>query len=255
MVLHSDLERLAAQVPGELGFVLLDAQGEEVAAVNADRSFTSASLYKLFVAEAVLEQVDQGRVELTDTVPGLGLSVDEALRQMISWSRNAPGAALGQWLGWEEIESAAWAQGFTSTTFDPDNGIDGVVEMATTPADVAHFLHALNQGQMLEPSSTEVLLDYLADQHLDYALPQGLSPQVEFEHKTGLLEDVSHDVGILRLAGEDHVVAVLTDGWSRPQDSHPWYRDMGIVLDGYLHTPATATLTGPGKAGVSRARP
>ncbi|WP_165979693.1 serine hydrolase [Kocuria rosea] len=211
LTLHQDVQALAAQVPGELGFVLLDPHGREAAAVNADRSFTSASLYKLFVAEAVLEQVDEGRIGLSDVVPGLDITVDEAIEEMITWSRNYPGAAIGAWLGWDEIEATAHSHGLDSTTFDPDNGMDDVVEMTTTPEDVSGFLQALNDGELLGSASSAVLLGHLADQHLDYALPQGLSPDVQFDHKTGLLEDVSHEAGILRLNERDYVVAILTD--------------------------------------------
>lgn len=245
LTLHQEVQALAAQVPGELGFVLLDPHGREAAAVNADRSFTSASLYKLFVAEAVLEQVDQGQIALSDVVPGLAITVDEALEEMITWSRNYPGAAIGEWLGWDEIEATAHAHGFHATTFDPDNGMDDVVEMTTTPNDVSRFLQALNDGQLLEPSSSAVLLGHLADQHLDYALPQGLSPDVQFDHKTGLLEDVSHEAGILRLNEQDYVVAILTDGWNGYEASRPWYRDMATSIDTYLHTPTTASPADP----------
>lgn len=238
--LRDEVEGLAQEVPGELGFVLLAEDGGEVMTVNADRSFTSASLYKLFVAEVILEQVDQGSVELSEIVPGLTLTVDQALQEMLSRSRNYPGAAMGEWLGWAQIEKTVQAHGFGSTTFDPDNGIDGVVDLHTTSSDVAGLLDRVNRGELLEPSSADVLIGYLADQELNYALPQGLSADVEFAHKTGLLEEVSHDAGILRLDGQDHTVAVLTDGWSGYEDSRPWFRDMGETLDAYLHA-TTAT--------------
>lgn len=236
--LEADLADLAAQVPGELGVVLLDPSGGEVATRNADRSFTSASLYKLFVAHAVLDRVDRGAVELTDTVPGTTLTVREALERMITWSDNVSGAALGQWLGWREVQAFAQARGFESTTYDPDSGSDGIVVMATTPDDVADLLHRLRAGELLSGPSTELLLGFLADQQLDYALSTGLSPDVEFAHKTGLLVQVSHDAGLLRLNGHEYVVAVLTDGWSGYEASRPWFQQAGRALDAYLHAAA-----------------
>lgn len=239
--LAEDLEDLAAEVPGELGVVLLDPEGEEVVARNADRPFTSASLYKLFLAHAVLEEADRGAIALSDVVPELGLTVEQALDVMISWSDNASGAALGRWLGWEEVEAFAHEQGFAATTFDPGTGAQDVVAMTTTPADVASFLERLRRGELLSGSSTALLLGFLEEQHLDYALSTGFSPDVGFAHKTGLLVDVSHDAGIVELGGRDYVVAVLTDGWSDYEESAPWFGDAGREIEAYVREDAAAS--------------
>ena len=237
-VLDDELEQLAAGVPGELGFVLLDPDGEELAARAADRPFTSASLYKLFVAHAVLDLVDRGEVALDDPVPGSALSVRDALTAMLSRSDNASGAALGAWLGWAELEEFAQGHGFPATTFDPDTGIEGVVAMTTTPADVAALLERLRRGELLSPASSALFRQLLADQQLDYALPSGLSPGTAFAHKTGLLEDVSHDAGLLTVDGREYVVVVMTDGWKGYKDSRPWYRETGAALEAWLRDPA-----------------
>ena len=238
--LQADLEVLAAQVPGELGLVLLDPAGAEVVTRHPDRSFTSASLYKLFLAHAVLDRVDRGVIALTDTVPGTTLTVREAVERMITWSDNVSGAALGRWLGWREVQAFAQEQGFESTTYDPDTGEAGTVAMTTTPDDVADLLDRLRGGELLADSSTTLLLGFLAAQQLDYALSTGLSPDVEFAHKTGLLLHVSHDAGLVRLNGQEYVVAVLTDGWSGYDDARPWFRSAGQAIDAYLHAATAA---------------
>lgn len=239
--LTADLEDLAAGVPGELGVVLLDPEGSEVVARNADRPFTSASLYKLFLAHAVLDEADRGALALSDVVPELGLTVEQALDVMISWSDNASGAALGRWLGWEEVEAFAHEQGFAATTFDPATGSQDVVAMTTTPADVAALLERLRRGELLSGSSTALLLGFLEEQHLDYALSSGFSPDVGFAHKTGLLVDVSHDAGIVELGGHDYVVAVLTDGWSDYEESAPWFGDAGREIEAYVREDTAAS--------------
>lgn len=240
--LAADLEELAAGVPGELGVVLLDPEGAEVVARSADRPFTSASLYKLFLTQAVLDRTDRGALSLSDVVPELGLTVEQALDVMVSWSDNASGAALGRWLGWEEVEAFAHEQGFTATTFDPGTGSQDVIAMSTTPADVAGFLERLRRGELLSGPSTALLLGYLEEQHLDYALSSGFSPEVGFAHKTGLLEDVSHDAGIVELGGRDYVLAVLTDGWSGYEESTPWFGEAAREIEAYVREDTAAVL-------------
>lgn len=233
--LEDDLQDLATEVPGVLGVVLVDAHGGDPVTLNADRSFTSASLYKLFVACAVLEKVDQGIILLSDPVPGSSLTVQEALEAMITWSDNVSGAALGTWIGWQQVQDVARQHGFESTTFDPDTAVQGMVDMTTTPDDVADLLQQLGNNDLLSAWSTELLQQYLGDQQLNYALSTGLSRDVSFAHKTGLLEDVSHDAGILQLGDHQYIVAVLTDGWNGYEESTPWFQEMGEALNTYVH--------------------
>lgn len=238
--LEDDVQDLATEVPGVLGVVVVDAHGGETVTLNADRSFTSASLYKLFVACAVLEKVDQGIIALSDPVPGSSLTVQEALAAMITWSDNVSGAALGTWVGWQQVQGIARQHGFESTTFDPDTAVQGMVDMTTTPDDVADLLQQLGNNDLLSASSTELLQQYLGDQQLNYAVSTGLSQDLSFAHKTGLLEEVSHDAGILQLGDHQYIVAVLTDGWNGYEDSKPWFQEMGEALDTYVHDDATS---------------
>lgn len=238
--LEDNLQDLATDVPGVLGVVVVDAHGGDAVTLNADRSFTSASLYKLFVACAVLEKVDQGIILLSDPVPGSSLTVQEALEAMITWSDNVSGSALGTWIGWQEVQDVARDHGFESTTFDPDTAVQGMVDMTTTPDDVADLLQQLGNNDLLSAWSTELLQEYLGDQQLNYAVSTGLSQEVSFAHKTGLLEDVSHDAGFLQLGDHQYIVAVLTDGWNGYEDSKPWFQAMGDALDTYVHDDATS---------------
>jgi len=47
--------------------------------------------------------------------------------------------------------------------------------------------------------------------------------------KTGLLDDVSHDAGILSMDGQNYIVAVLTDGWlNATDDATPVFEEIRI---------------------------
>jgi beta-lactamase class A len=236
--LAADLDELNAAYPDQLGFVLINEQTGEAVTTNESRIFTSASLYKLFLTFAILEQVDAGALSLQDQMAD-GATIDDYLTSTITVSANEPAKELAHLIGWENIETFIHDQGFVSTSFNPYLESDGVYyngDLETTPAEVALLLERLLEGELLSESSTAYFLGLLGNQQLVYALNTGLTDGVSFAHKTGLLDDVSHDAGILSVNGQNYIVAVLTDGWQNAtDDAAPVFEAIGSDVMTYLY--------------------
>ena len=236
--LAADLDELNAAYPDQLGFVLINEQTGEAITTNESRIFTSASLYKLFLTYAILEQVDAGVLSLQDQMAD-GATIDDYLTSTITVSANEPAKELAHLIGWENIETFIHEQGFVSTSFNPYLEYDGIYyngDLETTPAEVAFLLERLLEGELLSEASTKYFLGLLGNQQLVYALNTGLSSDVTFAHKTGLLDDVSHDAGILSIDGQNYIVAVLTDGWlNATDDATPVFEEIGSAVMTYLY--------------------
>ena len=236
--LAAELDELNAAYPDQLGFVLINEQSGEVITTNESRIFTSASLYKLFLTYAILEQVDAGLLSLQDQMAD-GATIDDYLTSTITVSANEPAKELAHLIGWENIETFIHEQGFVSTSFNPYLEYDGIYyngDLETTPAEVAFLLERLLEGELLSEASTKYFLGLLGNQQLVYALNTGLSSDVTFAHKTGLLDDVSHDAGILSMDGQNYIVAVLTDGWlNATDDATPVFEEIGSAVMTYLY--------------------
>ncbi|MFZ2582902.1 MAG: serine hydrolase [Trichococcus flocculiformis] len=236
--LAADLDELNATYPDQLGFVLINEQTGEAITTNESRIFTSASLYKLFLTYAILDQVDAGVLSLQDQMAD-GATIDDYLTSTITVSANEPAKELAHLIGWENIETFIHEQGFVSTSFNPYLEYDGIYyngDLETTPAEVAFLLERLLEGELLSEASTKYFLGLLGNQQLVYALNTGLSSDVTFAHKTGLLDDVSHDAGILSMDGQNYIVAVLTDGWlNATDDATPVFEEIGSAVMTYLY--------------------
>ena len=236
--LAADLDELNATYPDQLGFVLINEQTGEAITTNESRIFTSASLYKLFLTYAILEQVDAGVLSLQDQMAD-GATIDDYLTSTITVSANEPAKELAHLIGWENIETFIHEQGFVSTSFNAYLEYDGIYyngDLETTPAEVAFLLERLLEGELLSEASTKYFLGLLGNQQLVYALNTGLSSDVTFAHKTGLLDDVSHDAGILSRDGQNYIVAVLTDGWlNATEDATPVFEEIGSAIMTYLY--------------------
>lgn len=77
--------------------------------------------------------------------------------------------------------------------------------------DLAAVLRELAAGRLVGPAATKEILDVLADQRIDEAIPSGLPAGVRVEHKTGSVDGIYHDAGIVRPDdAEPFVLAVCT---------------------------------------------
>lgn len=229
---------LDADLDGDVAAVVVDLTTGERADHRGSTTFTSASLYKLYVVATALDQVDRGELGI-DTVVGGGCgSLGYAVELVVSVSDNVCAIRLGSLLGWREVEDYVQEQGFTGTTFSPVEEAGGwaTTGQQTTADDTADLLVRLAEGELLSPASSELFLDQLEAQYFDSALSLVLEEDgAVFAHKLGTLEEVSHDAGILTVDGHRYVVAVLTggfDGWAEPA-AGPALAEVGEALQAY----------------------
>jgi beta-lactamase class A len=187
--------------------VVKDLKTGAVSTNASDTPLTSASLYKLFVAHGIYSMIDNGKLKLTDRVPGTSSSVNECLTAMITVSDNTCGEALQAVLGVEQYDTALHQYGFSHTSF-------GASPNATSAGDVALLLERLYNGTLLGPSSSEQFLGLLKAQRVNNRLPQGLPAGTTIAHKTGDLGNFTHDAGIVYGPKTNYLVVLMSGPWN-----------------------------------------
>ncbi len=201
--------------PVSYGIVIEDLKTGAAASHNADQQFTSASLYKLFVAQGILERVDQGQIQLG--------SVIGCLNPMITVSSNQCGETLGSRLGWSNQNARLEQLGFSSTSLDKYN-------LHTSAGDVAKFYEKLYAGTLLSPSSTKILTNLLKAQRVNNRLPLGLPGGTTIAHKTGDLGGLMHDAGIVYGSKTDYLIVVLSGPWTNPANSFSSFAKLSSAI-------------------------
>jgi beta-lactamase class A len=206
------LQQALAAAVGGLGanssVSVYDTASGASAATNADQPMVSASLYKLFVALAAFRQIDSGAMSYGTTVPGTGQSVSSCLNRMITISDNACGEALGTMVGWERQNSAMNTAGFTHTQLAAHSN------EITSASDVNLLLKRLYDGTLLSPNSNQAFLDLLKAQTINNRLPVGLPAGTVVAHKTGDLNGLVHDAGIVYGPKGAYIITVMSGPWS-----------------------------------------
>jgi beta-lactamase class A len=207
------------------GVVITEGDGVPVAALNADREFATASLYKLFVLWGVQRAIADGDLDddtlLTFTAEddnseddgylpwaiGDQVSVAEARELMITVSNNSAAWLLARTVGWGEIDRLLHTNGFPESL---------TVEGVSTPREIAAYFDGILTGTLdprLRAADYEMMLDLLLGQLINSYLSPGFPSNASFAHKTGNLPGVVNDAGILFLPdGRTVTIAVLTEG-------------------------------------------
>jgi beta-lactamase class A len=208
------IDTFTAGQPAQWGIYVQDLRTGATAHSNSDTQFLSASLYKLFVAYGIYQQIDAGRLPAA--------RVAACLNQMITVSSNDCGQALGNRLGWGEFNAQLKAAGFNHTNL--------ASLQKTSAADVALLLERLYQGKLLSPASTQAFLGLLKAQQINNRLPIGLPAGTPMAHKTGDLFGYVHDAGIVYGPTSAYLVAVLSGPWSAPGSAPSRFAELSRQL-------------------------
>ena len=213
--------------PANWGIVVKDLKTGQTASYQPDRQMASASLYKLFVAERIYQRIDVG--QLTSGSPaggGTGETVDQCLTVMINVSDNDCGRALGDILGWGAQNQALSQEGYTGT--------DLSTPQQTSANDVARLFSRLYDRTLVSPSSEDNFMGLLKEQKVNNRLPQGLPAGTVIAHKTGDLDDVVHDAGIVYGPKTDYLVVVTSGNWTAVGNVPPMFADLSSQLWNYF---------------------
>lgn len=188
----------------KLAVTQLNGNGWRAAGRTGD-SLPSASTYKLFVMMHVFDEIQQGKLDWSDSI--LDTNTSGCFERMIVVSTNA---CAQEWLsrfGRQNMNNFVYDKGFsTGTTFTSN------VATHTTANDLNTFITRLEQGSLLGDQHRDMLLEKMGRQIHRQGVPAGTSAPVF--NKVGFLWDYVHDAAIVRHPRGTYTIVVMTKGHS-----------------------------------------
>jgi hypothetical protein len=153
-LLKAELEGMLGASPGDVGIAVLDSEGDLLLGTGSEQPFVLASVAKVYILAAYLDQVHGEDRRLTDEDVYL-------LQAMIRYSDNDSASTLWNRIG-EEAGLAAFlgAKGIDVVT-TTEEGAWGTLNASARQ--VGELLWQLAYGDMLDPESRQVALSLLAD--------------------------------------------------------------------------------------------
>lgn len=173
---------------------------------------------------------------------GATITVQDAVYAALAYSSNVAALALLDRVGIESVRETAARLGMTGTHFavspadladwPPAAGRDGSPALTdeavqfvdgwaaeygyadiTTARDIAHFFSLLLRDQIVSRQASTAMLDILKQQAVDDRFPVLLPPHTVLAHKTGNLDQIAHDAGIIYAPDGPIILAALSADW------------------------------------------
>lgn len=243
--IQAQVEAMAEEWDGVVGFYLYDLASGQTAALNENTVFSGASVVKVAImlqTYANLETLDEDqeiwlRKMIVDSdnlaankllaasIGGRG--TEDALVGVLAMSDML--AELGlehtyQYMPYEAYDYLVEVQGYSINQGPKQEGEPPYTEadpvLRTTPAEMSRVFLLIDQcsqgeGELiamypdtLSADRCQEMLDWLAQNDDASRMCSGLPEDVLVEHKSGWIEDMQADVGIVRSPGGDFIVAI-----------------------------------------------
>ncbi|MEX1127578.1 MAG: serine hydrolase [Vicinamibacterales bacterium] len=226
----AQLETAVAGLDGVMGYVVVDLQSGERFERLPDEIFPLASTIKLAILYELFKQADEGRLNLDEvrplerrhvvggsgvltqlTAPAMPLR-DYAIL-MVVLSDNTATNLLIDAVGMENVTRRMNALGMKTLLLrrkmiDAEAARRGD-ENVGTPNDLARLLTAMYRSEGLTRASSDAIIEILRKPKTS-ALRDGVPGNVPVANKTGTLEGVAADAGIVYLADRPYVFVATT---------------------------------------------
>lgn len=210
------LDARTTEFQGRAGIVVLDPRrGKVLYEHDADAVAPAASLYKLAVLVEAQRRIEArllgpgDAVELANEDFAEGelfslpeeVTVETAVEAMISRSSNATASALLRAFGRDAVVATARRYGVQPLEFRPEGSF-------TSPRAMATLFSALAKGELVSPAASERMIALLEHQAIADRIRAALPPGARVANKTGNLDLVTHDAGIIYGSGGAPLVLV-----------------------------------------------
>ncbi|WP_277969104.1 serine hydrolase [Sphingomonas echinoides] len=214
--LQRQLNSLVAANSGEYGIAALDLRDGSTVAINGDIPFPMASTVKLAIAGAYLAEVDQGRRSLGDMIVGRPAAkvIELMLVRSDNYATDQILATLGgpavvqQWLLSHRISGIRVDRTIAQLLRERGHLADS--KDVATPVAMVGLLSKLDSATVLTSQSRTFLFDLMrrcqtGTRRIRALLPAG----TQVEDKTGTLDGVTNDVGVITMPDGRRVAVVV----------------------------------------------
>lgn len=263
-----DVSDVIDRIPGITGVVARTmGDGPPALALRADEKFASASVIKLAILATVYRAYDAGAAKPSDTVktratdliggsdvlagspPGKAWTIDTLVKAMIHVSDNAASNTLITAFGMDTVNATMRMAGMTSSRL-ARHFADVVPawrrsENVITPSDTAALLFAIERGAreglatIASPQSCRAMIDVMLGNDDTTKMVRGLPPGTPCAHKTGEIDYVRNDAGIVDPFGDaPYVLVVLTRSLKNYTAGNAGIAAIAHRVDAALRTPS-----------------
>lgn len=206
---------------GRYGIFLKDLKNNQTFEQNSAEIFTSASIYKLAIMYKTFDALEKGEIKEND-------NLDETLRLMITISDNDSAILLAEKFGWANIENFLIEVGIKNFKL--------ATKTEATAQSTAQILERIYRGQAVSKQASNKMRKLLLGQTKNDRIPKYLPQNTKVAHKTGELDTLRHDAGIVYGKKSDYIFVFFSDT-PTPEDASETIAKLAKSIFDMLETP------------------
>ncbi|WP_339262591.1 serine hydrolase [Lysinibacillus sp. FSL K6-3209] len=229
-MMQQTIQRLIQEAPYKVHMFVKDFKTNDfVIHERLDDAFSSASLIKVPILIAVFDYIDVCNIPINQVITVTpsdwvdfsviseqrvtSCTIYELCVWMITTSDNTATNVLIDLIGMDVLNQYFHKIGLTQTQLQRKmmdferlaKGIDNI----TTARDMAHLFSRIYRQNLLSPVLSQLAIDILCRQRFHENLRRYIVDDVTIAHKTGGLDSVDHDVGIVYSHGQEYAIGVF----------------------------------------------
>lgn len=198
--MKQDVQEIVDGNEGDIGVAFKDLESNETWGINEDKVFTAASTMKVVAVSGLYDAFERGKVDLKKSVGGADLR--EHARLALEVSDNNSWEIISNTVGYKNLQSYALEMGMENTDLFANT---------ITPEDFRIVLEKLYRGQLLDGENTAEVLSFMDKTETENRIPTGAGEAEVIYHKTGTLDALTHDGGIIKSGNGDYILTVYTE--------------------------------------------
>lgn len=252
--LTTKIKQLAAtDADLSLQTIVFDADSGNYADVNSRKPIASASIIKIPLLVAFLQDIDEGKARFDEQLEiskdvivgeagslqyqpeGTKISALETLSEMIIHSDNTATNMIMRKIGGQEAANRRFKSwGLTATVIrNPLPDLEGT--NTTSPYDLVNLLAMVDRGKLISPRSRDRLMDIMRRPVTDTLLPRGIGEGARIVHKTGDIRSVVGDAGIIDMpSGKRYIMAAIVKRPDNDQRANELIRQVSRATYNFL---------------------
>jgi beta-lactamase class A len=228
----------------------------ETFSIDGQKDYASASTIKILILAAVARAFDAGTLHPTEKRhaprelrltgsgvvnwldPDLELTLRDHAWLMTAISDNSSSNVCIDAIGIDAIGDLGAKLGTGATRlgrmFMGANAPAGPSKNRATTDGLVEILKAIENDTAASPEQCAWMRQCLDDQQHRDRLPRHLPEGIDYRGKTGTIEGIVHDCGVLIGPGSKVILAVLTEGFENPYDAERLIGRIGTAAAGLV---------------------
>ena len=246
--LKTELTRRINSYSSKWSVYLKDLTTGNVISIN-ERTQESAGLIKLYVMGAVMQEIQNGNLEMNDTTKHL-------LDEMITVSDNSATNELVRYLnkdhdhkkGMKKVNAFIKAQGFEYTheyngLEDTSLWYDTDTKNTTSAKDCGRLLERIYRGEFVSHLASRQMEELLLNQQVTYKIPSTIPSESRVANKTGETSDCENDAAIVYTPKGDYILCIMSCEVSSKNSAVDSLQEMSSLIYSYFMNRDTSKLS------------